>query len=306
LALLAQYGQFVPLSRIVGGRISLRESTMLTDWSTFEAVKKDFGLAAAVRFKVNTVPGEAAGSIAVSDANGVTQSVVNQAKTMAMELSGGHESLANGNPESLGGQWIDSLGSYEEWRTYGFEPGSLVPIIDFLPSFHMRMEAWGILKQYFQRNLHAQGTGFAGHESTKVENSFEEKKLKLANGKSWLHNNPADSEFARFSRGLSQIVVNAAGNVDALKLTYHLYTDAKNVHPDHPGDNRYITYQTETVSAQYGNNRGSSYDKTIKFSPGEEIRALEVWVDPYVDDGVVRSLAHFIHEGSFLRLASVA
>jgi hypothetical protein len=90
--------------------------------------------------------------------------------------------------------------------------------------------------------------------------------------------------------GLSQIVVNAAGNVDALKLTYHLYTGAKNVHPDHPGDNRYITYQTETVSAQYENNRGSSYDKTIKFSPGEEIRALEVWVDPYLDDGVVRSL----------------
>jgi hypothetical protein len=291
LALLAQYGQFVPLSRIVGGRISLRQSTQLTDWSTFEAVKKDFGLAAAVRFKVNTVPGEAAGSIAVSDANGVTQSVVNQAKTMAMELSGGHESLANGNPESLGGQWIDSLGSYEEWRTYGFEPGSLVPIIDFLPSFHMRMEAWGILKQYFQRNLHAQGTGFAGHESTKVENSFEEKKLKLANGKSWLHNNPADSEFARFSRGLSQIVVNAAGNVDALKLTYHLYTTQTFFVRGHEGDPRYFAYETETVSAQYGNNRGSSYDKTIKFSPGEEIRALEVWVDPYLDDGVVRSLA---------------
>lgn len=290
LAHLAQFGQFVPLRRLVGGRMSLRQATTLKDWSTFDTVKVDFSLAAAARFKVNSVPGQAAIGIGVSHGTTISQSVINQAKLLKMEMSGGHESLADGNPESLGGQWVDSLGSYEEWRTYGFEEGSLVPILDFLP-LGLSLQAWALLHAYFQRHLHIQNTGFAGHESTNVGNSFEEKKLKFANGKSWFGDKPADTEFAKFSSGLSEIVVNSEGNVDGLKLTYHLYSGLKSSGRDHEGDPRYIVYETENVSAQYGKNRGSSYDKKIKFSPGEVIRALEVWVDPSVDKGVVRSLA---------------
>jgi hypothetical protein len=215
LAHLAQFGQFVPLRRLVGGRMSLRQATTLTDWSTFDTVKIDFGLAAAARFKVNSVPGQAAIGIGVSHGTTISQSVINQAKLLKMEMSGGHESLAEGNPESLGGQWVDSLGSYEEWRTYGFEEGSLVPILDFLPP-GLSLQAWTILHAYFQRHLHIQNTGFAGHESTNVGKSFEEKKLKFANGKSWFGTKPADTEFAKFSSGLSEIVVNSEGNVDGL------------------------------------------------------------------------------------------
>ena len=170
----------------------------MTDWSTFEAVKVNFGLAAAARFKVNSVPGQAAVGVGVSHGTTISQSVIDQAKSLKMEMSGGHESLADGNPESLGGQWVDSLGSYKEWRTYGFEEGSLVPIIDFLPPGFACSSLVRFSSRYFQSHLHPQNTGFVGHESA-VSRSFEDKKLKWPDGRSWLVGQKPKTEFGKES-----------------------------------------------------------------------------------------------------------
>src|SRR5271167_2670627 len=51
---LGQHGEFVPLSRVLGGRMSLSEETKLSDSSTFAATKLNFGLAADARFKINS------------------------------------------------------------------------------------------------------------------------------------------------------------------------------------------------------------------------------------------------------------
>jgi hypothetical protein len=288
LVRLAQCGQFVPLSRIVGGRMSLSQMKTLTDWSTFEAVKVNFGLAAAARFKVNSVPGQAAVGVGVSHGTTISQTVIDQAVSLKMEMSGGHESLAEGNPESLGGQWVDSLGSCKEWRTYGFEEGAPVPIIDFLPP-DLRVSAWWFLSRYFKDHLHPQDTGFVGHESA-VSSSFEDKKLKWPDGRSWLFGQKPKADFGKDSRGLSQIVVNSEDNVYGLKLAYHGYTGGEG---NLPGRNDLESrfWLTKVVTGQFGKDRGKNYERTINFAPGEEIRALEIWMDPTKDKGVVRSLA---------------
>jgi hypothetical protein len=61
LEYLGQHGEFVPLTRVLGGRMPLTEVTTLSDSSTFEAAKIRFGLAADARFKINSVPGQAGG-----------------------------------------------------------------------------------------------------------------------------------------------------------------------------------------------------------------------------------------------------
>ena len=48
---------------------------------------------------------------------------------------------------------------------------------------------------------------------------------------------------------------------------------------------------TKVVTGQFEKDRGKNYERTINFAPGEEIRALEIWMDPTKDKGVVRSLA---------------
>jgi hypothetical protein len=205
-----------------------------------------------------------------------------------MECVGGNASLADSNPIHLGGQWIDSVSSYRLWRTYGFEEQSLVPIINFLPDDDLRKKAYLILSSYFHSCLHAQETGYSGHES-KVDHSFQESKLKWAPNAGVSPGKAFAGELKKLSRGLSQIVVNSEGNVDALKLSYRVYTL-----PFH-GIGQ---YSTEVVTGPYyGNDRGKSYERTIDFSPGEEIRALEVWVDPDLDEGVLRSLAIKTNKG---------
>jgi hypothetical protein len=191
-----------------------------------------------------------------------------------MELKGGNESLADGNPVALGDTWIDSLGSYEEWRTFGFGPSSLVPIIKFLPN-DLREACEELLKQYFVRNLVSKNTGVSGHTSAENK-SFVEKELKYSDGKR------LDRELAKNSTGLKKIVVTAQGHVDGLQLTYGLYSG--------PGGD--WSFPKTTVSGRYGRDRGTDYDfPAITFEDDEFISGLEVWVDEKKDKGTLRAMA---------------
>jgi hypothetical protein len=271
LSHLEKYGHFVPMDRYLGGRISLLQVTQLSDSSTFESVRHTFGLAADARFKVRSVPGEVGGGTDLGIWNTKDEAVIAQAKTLDMELKGGNEDLASSNPTILGNKWINSLGSYKGWRTIGFE--ELVPIIDFLPG-DLRKECENLLRQYFVRNLVHADTRKVGHVSPENQ-FFADKNIKYDDGR------PLDRDLTKSARRVSKIVVNSEGNVDALTLSYEIYYGAGNG----------WSWPTTTVSGTYGRPRANFERKAIEFRPGEEISALELWVDPTADDGVIRSLA---------------
>ena len=282
LAHLGQYGEFVPLTRVLGGRMSLNETTNLTDSSTFQTTKLHFGLAADARFKINSVPGQAGGGNGTGYWTTDDEARISQAKLLKMQCVGGNAILADSNPIHLGGQWIDSVSTYRLWRSIGFEEKSLVPIIDFLPQ-DLRTRVWTVLRYYFHSRLHSQETELAGHKPVKGNDAFDESKLKWPDGQQY-GGKPFNGELKKVSRGLSQIVVNSEGNVDGMKLSYRVYDAA------YGGASS--SYSTVLVTGpMYGNDRGKSLEKTIDLSPGEEIRKLEVWTDPTLDNGVLRSLA---------------
>jgi hypothetical protein len=290
---LGQHGEFVPLTRVLGGRMSLTEATTLSDSSTFEATKIRFGLAADARFKINSVPGQAGGGNGTGYWTTDDQSRIEQAKTLKMKCVGGNAILADSNPIHLGGEWIDSVATYRLWRTIGFEEKTLVPIINFLPD-DLPFRCSTLLRLYIYYHLHTQDTDFAGHRATTKNKDFDEKQLKRSDGKPWAAagkgpNGPIFQELKKKSRGLSQIAVKSEGNVDSMKLSYRVYTSEARPGPSGTlGDRVWVT--TEVEGPYYGNTR-SSPEETIKLSPGEEIRKLEVWIDPDVDRGVMRSLA---------------
>jgi hypothetical protein len=289
---LGQHGEFVPLTRVLGGRMSLTEATTLSDSSTFEATKIRFGLAADARFKINSVPGQAGGGNGTGYWTTDDQSRIEQAKTLKMKCVGGNAILADSNPIHLGGEWIDSVATYRLWRTIGFEEKTLVPIINFLPD-DLPFRCSTLLRLYIYYHLHTQDTDFAGHRATTKNKDFDEKQLKRSDGKPWAAagkgpNGPIFQELKKKSRGLSQIAVKSEGNVDSMKLSYRVYTGTL---PGPSGGAADPVWPTTEVEGPYYGNTRSSPEETIKLSPGEEIRKLEVWIDPDVDRGVMRSLA---------------
>jgi hypothetical protein len=274
LAHLAQYGEFVPLTRLLGGRMSLTEETKLKDSSTFETTKLHFGLAADARFKINSVPGQAGGGNGTGYWTTNDQARIEQAKVLKMKCVGGNEKLADTNPTHLGGEWIDSVAPYNLWRTIGFAEKTFVPIIDFLPD-DLRPRVWSVLRGYFHNRLHSQNTELAGHQPAAGNKAFEANKLNWPKGVQY-NGKPFNGNLEKISRGPSQIVVNAEGNVDNLELSYRVYG---------VGDGIVLV-----TGASYGNGRKNA-ERTIDLAPGEDIRKLEVWIDPDVDKGVLRSLA---------------
>lgn len=285
LAHLAQYGEFVALNRLLGGRMSLTQETKLEDSSTFETTKLHFGLAADARFKINSVPGQAGGGNGTGYWTTNDQARIEQARVLKMKCVGGNEKLADSNPTHLGGEWIDSVAPYTLWRTIGFAEKTFVPIIDFLPD-DLRPRVWSILKAYFHNRLHSQDTELAGHQPVTGNTAFEANKLKWPKGVQY-NGKPFDGELKRISRGPSQIVVSSQGNVDNLKLSYRVYgSEWGGAAWGAVGDE----YTVLVTGASYGNGRKNA-ERTIDLAPGEDIRKLEVWIDPDVDQGVLRSLA---------------
>lgn len=283
---LDNYGHFVPTDIIVGGRITLTEDTKLTDWSTFESVKTKFDAAAQARFRVKGVPVQVGGGAGVLHWTTNNTSVQDQAKAMKLSLTGGDPLLGRGNPTALGDGWLDSVGPYENWRTFGFGKHSLVPIIDFLPKdTKLKEQCYALLLEAFRANLVVKKTGAFGHKAltSNKDKPFTETELKYTKG-----GRPIDRGLTKNSKGLAKIVVTSQGHVDGLKLTYRLYNG--------PGQANSLgkpaTYTWDEVSGAYGRkDREKQYDSEITFREGETIKALELWVDEKKDGGTLRRMA---------------
>jgi hypothetical protein len=251
LGVLENYGQFVPMSLLLGGRITLHKATELSDRSQFEKHAAELKLAADARFKVDAVPVEAGGGAGGGTTTTVTQTLSQQAATLTMELIGGNPDLASSQPGTLGTKWISSVGPYRKWGTIGFPEKSLVPIIEFLPD-GVKGKCREILRQYFLDKVYCDKSDVAG--------------------------DPHGDEFAVNISGIrriKEIKVNHGENVDGLELSYEHYESN-------------IGYAVG--EHKVGRWRGEHTD-TITLRGDEEITAIEAGIDSKKDEGVVRQVA---------------
>lgn len=130
LHVLGQHGHLVPMSTVPGGRISLLESTELTQRSEFEAVRRKFQAAVDARFAVDGFPVDAGGGGGASSETIRTSTLSEQAKSLSMELRGGDEALSSSKPGTWGTRWKSSVKPYAAWRPIGYTEKSLMPILD--------------------------------------------------------------------------------------------------------------------------------------------------------------------------------
>jgi hypothetical protein len=178
---LKDYGHFVALRRVLGGRMTLHTSTELRDRSQFEARKTELKTAADARFSVDGVPAEAGGGGGVSDQNAQTATSSQQDKSLYMELRGGDERLGDSKTGTsstagpVGKRWISTIGPYDQWKTIGFPERSLAPIIEFLPKqpvvknkagslVTLKERCQELLKDYFRGQLVRRKTAVVGSQ----------------------------------------------------------------------------------------------------------------------------------------------
>jgi hypothetical protein len=265
LTVLREWGEFVPTEILLGGRISLSETTSLEDGREFESTRHKFGAAGDARFKAGSVPVELGGGTDLAVYGTADASTVKQAKNLKLELEGGDESLASSNPHQFGIMWMNSLASYKEWDIIGHAEESLVPIIDLLPA-DLRKECQTRLRTYLLSQLDRREimAGHSGHDEKLEDKNFKH----LGNGK------PFAGKIWATARCFSQVQVIAAGNVDGLKLTQMVYTGAKF---SGPGKS-----ERTAVVATIKNDQ-SHYWEPIELDPNELITALEVWIDKKTD-----------------------
>jgi hypothetical protein len=163
LAALKTYGHFVPMSVILGGRITLVSSKNLRDQQEIHTASDAFSLAASAKFSIEGVPIKAgAESDLGRNASDQVRRIAQQF-TLTMTLRGGDESLASSQSKTLGEHWIQSLGDYKKWHVVGFGKGSLVPTIDFLDET-LRRKCYFVLSEYFRSHLVRARTDEAGHD----------------------------------------------------------------------------------------------------------------------------------------------
>ena len=250
---LMDYGHFVPLSLMLGGRISLMTSRELNDRSEFESVKRQLKAAADARFSADGVPVEAGGGGGVGISTTSSTPMSAQAAGLLMELKGGNEDLASSKAGTLGTKWIASMGPYLGRRTIGFNENSFVPIIDYLEPA-LRETCAQILRQHFLRNLDRRQSDIAGRRHGQA---FE---LDV-------------SQVKRFTR----IVVNHEGHLDGLRLSFET----------HGGRHETVTFKGTAADFEKQHKKNT----VIELKDGEEITAIETWVDPKYDGGVLNALA---------------
>jgi hypothetical protein len=205
LGILKLYGHFVPLSIVLGGRITLLTSTELSDESQFEALESKLRAAADARFSVDGVPvegGAGAGTGAWRKADATT---IAQAKSLELDLKGGNVGLASSAPGTLGSKWIDSVGPFLQWGTIGFPDNALIPITEFLPGT-LKTKVVGMLGDYLVSKLRVARTELAGSQ---VDDRYG-----------------PDDETLRRVRRITEIVVDHGENVDGLKWAFDFYPEA--------------------------------------------------------------------------------
>lgn len=262
LDLLKEYGHFVALQMMVGGRLTFYSSTELSDKADFETVKREFKAAADARFTIEGVPVEAGGGTGVGTGQTGTVKTVAQAKSLHMELQGGDENLASSKDGQLGRAWVASLGRYREWRVVGFYTNSLVPIIDFLPEEKSRQECRELLRDYFVSKLSIQESASAGDR----------------HGKDLAKDGHAPDPHV--VKRISEIELKHGGCLDRLKITYEVYDGAS----------------TKMVATGWsGSDTGTLAH--IKLKRGENITAIQAWVDPTRDGGLAQRVAFITSAG---------
>ena len=153
----------------------------MSDWSTFEEVKHRFGVAADAKFKVEGVPVEVGGGTGTGSSVTEDRKGTAQATALTMEVKGGNKGQASSKTKELGTKWIDSLGPYKVWETFGFEEKSLVPIIDFSPD-DLRKKCVTLMQDYFVQDLDVRNTRVAGRIAS-ANKSFLEKDLTYQDGR---------------------------------------------------------------------------------------------------------------------------
>jgi hypothetical protein len=274
LDLLTEYGQFVAVSVLLGGRLTLHTVTTLNDKVQYKKVKREFKAAADARFSVEGVPVELGGGVGVGDEDtGTTQSVI-QSKSLHMELRGGDENLASMKSNELGrasaewkaGQnaatWVGSLGRYREWRIVGFYDRSMVPILDFLPKEKQKLRdtCMDLLRDYFVAKLSITHSDTAGHK----------------HGKDLFKDSGAPPPHT--VKRISAIDLRHGGTLDALRLHFEVYTDEN-------------SKNTKDVTSKWVGSTDAGSLVNIKLKKGEELTAIETWTDPTRQEGLLQQVA---------------
>lgn len=243
LRVLGLYGQFVALDRVIGGRITLKTTSKAEYRTTFDAVEAELKAAAAGRFKVDGVRVDAKGSAGVGYATTQESGLKGLETQLKMEMVGGNERYATSAPGTLGTKWIDTVGPYFNWRTFGFGENTLMPILDLLDG-DQKESCIKILRWYFLHNLKPAEGEVVGHGD----------------------GNKFGRDISKVKR-ISRVEVNHDGNVDSLKVTYEVYPD------------EYWIDTTTQVTETYGTSRGS-WGKTESFTltPGDDIVRIVAWI----------------------------
>jgi hypothetical protein len=237
LRVLHSYGQFVALDRAIGGRISLKTTSRAEYRMAFDAVEHELKAAAAGRFRVDGVKVDAKGAAGVGYATTAESGLKGLEVELKMEMVGGNASLASSDPGTLGSKWVNSVGPFINWRTIGFAPHTLMPILDLLDG-DQKGHAIRVLRWYFLRNLipNTEG-GVAGHTG----------------------GNKFGRDISNVKR-ISKVEVNHEGNIDALKVTYEVFTGDRN------------DVRTKEVTETYGTSR-APWGQTDSFTlaPDDDI-----------------------------------
>jgi hypothetical protein len=134
----------------------------------------------------------------------------------------------------------------------------MLPIIDFL-SPPLRDQCMDLLRDYFVSKLSIRHSDTAGHQHGKD--------LAQDSGA------PAPNTVKR----ISEIELRHGGCLDALRLTYEVYTDG--------GKN------TKTVTTKWVGSTDAGTLVNIKLKDNEELAALETWTDPTRDEGLLQQVA---------------
>jgi Jacalin-like lectin domain len=241
LRVLGLYGQFIALDRVIGGRISLKTTSKAEYRTTFDAVERELKAAAAARFNIDGVRVDAKGSAGAGFATTAASGLKGLETQLKMEMVGGNERYATSEPGTLGTKWVDSVGPYLNWRTFGFSPNTLLPILDLLED--QKDDCTRILRWYFLKNLQPAEGEVVGHGD----------------------GNKFGPDISKVSR-IAKVEVNHDGNVDALKVTYEVFTGDKN------------DVRTKEVTETYGSSRSEGKNESFTLAPGDEIIRIVAWI----------------------------
>lgn len=239
LGVLEDYGQFVPMSIFMGGRLTLFTSTELNDHSEFDSVSHEIRAAATAKLESGSGAGASGGKTGQES----TTTTVRQGSQLQSEVRGGDPSQANSQIQDFGTVWQTTVGPYHRWATIGYGGRSLLPIINILPD-ELAKTCLEILRKYFVSKLVSQRGEFIGTEQDTA----------------YAFNLGVPVGSTRASPRFAGIKINHGLNVDGLEWWYE-YSDGSTVE----------------TGAWIGGHSGENTD-TIPLAKDEELIAIEAGV----------------------------